>query len=128
MDSKQREMPLMGAVKDMERVPMALVRRCHSRLDALRLTVAYSGLKHAYIAESIGMRPAQFSKIMSGQAHLSENKRDALMDACGNEAMEQYGAWVRGYRLERDDKEKELRALRDRVAAMEEEVAAEAAA
>lgn len=116
----QREMPLMGTVKKgFREVPMQLVMACQSRRDALRLCVALSGLKHAYIAESIGMKPAQFSKILSGQAHLSEDLRDALQDTCGNEALEIYGAWRRGYQLVRDDRQDLADQLRAQLSALE---------
>lgn len=103
MSNNQREMRLFGDVKRSEEVPLSVVLKCQSARDALRLTVQWSGLKHAYIAESIGMRPAQFSKILSGIGHLDEDKRQELMDVCGNEAMLQWEAYTRGYLLQRRD-------------------------
>lgn len=98
--SAQREMALLGDVKRRQKLaPPELIKACHSRRDALRLLVALSGLKHRYLAASLDMSPAQFSKILSGQAHLDEDLRDTLQDACGYDVLEQFGAYRRGYDL-----------------------------
>ncbi|MCH8505981.1 MAG: hypothetical protein LAT50_16915 [Ectothiorhodospiraceae bacterium] len=110
-ESTQREMALLGSVKPIEDVPMALVTRCRTARDALRLCVQYSGAKHAYIAESLGMGPAQFSKIMSGSAHLDEDLREPMMQVCGNRAPLQWMAWRMGRKLVVDDRADEIARL-----------------
>lgn len=116
----QREMALMGDVKRDTEVPPELVARCRSARDALRLAVHWSGLKHGYIAESLDMHPAQFSRILSGQAHLDEDKRMTLMDIVGNDAPLQWAAMKRGYKLVRDERDQQIRELEARLAALKE--------
>ena len=117
--TSQREMPILGPTQRIEDVPAELVSRCQTARDALRLCVQYSGLKHAYIAESLGMGPAQFSKIMSGQAHLDEDLRIDLMNICHNRAPLQWAAWKMGRRLVVDDREEERQRLRQRLMELE---------
>lgn len=103
MNNDQREMRLFGDVKRAEEVPLSVVMRCKSARDTLRLTVQWSGLKHAYIAEALGLNPSHFSRILAGACHLDEDLRQELMDVCGNEAMLQWEAYTRGYLLRRRD-------------------------
>lgn len=91
---------------------------------AIAETCQKSGLQDKAIAIEVGVDPAVLSKAQSGQARLSENHMDALMDACGSEAWLHYWVLKRGYdprRLARmeTDLERENRQLRDRLNRME---------
>jgi hypothetical protein len=83
-------------------------------------TIRTSGLQDKSIAIEIGVDPAVLSKVQSGQARLSEDKMDALMDACGSEAWLHYWLHKRGYdprtmrRLE-TELERDLRLAREEV-------------
>ncbi len=83
-----------------------------------------SGLQDKALAIEVGVDPAVLSKVQSGQARLSEQHTDALMDACGSEAWLHYWMLKRGYdprRLARmeTDLERENRALRERLQRLE---------
>jgi hypothetical protein len=89
-------------------------------------TLKNSGLQDKSVAIEISVDPAILSKAQTGQARLSENHMDALMDACGSEAWLQYWLLKRGYdprslrRIE-SDLERENRLLREKLAAVESE-------
>lgn len=116
---EQRNMAMLGEAQKIEDVPMELVSRCRSARDALRLCVQWSGLKHSYIAESLNLQPAQFSRILSGQAHLSEDLRIPLMEICHNRAPLQWQAWQMGRKLVVDDTEEEYLRLQERLRQIE---------
>jgi hypothetical protein len=85
-----------------------------------------SGLQDKTIAIETGIDPAVLSKAQTGQARLSENHMDALMDATGSEAWLHYWMLKRGYdprKLQRmeSDLERENRLLREQLAAIEQE-------
>lgn len=89
-----------------------------------------SGLQDKTVAIETGIDPAVLSKAQTGQARLSEGHMDALMDATGSEAWLHYWMLKRGYdprRLQRmeTDLERENRALREQLAAIEQERAVE---
>jgi hypothetical protein len=85
-----------------------------------------SGLQDKSIAIEIDVDPAILSKAKSGQARLSEQHMDALMDATGSEAWLQYWLLKRGYdprflhRIE-TDVQRENRELREEVARLKQE-------
>lgn len=89
-------------------------------------TVKHSGLQDKTVALEIGVDAAVLSKVQSGQARLSEQHMDALMDACGSEAWLHFWLLKRGYdprqlhRME-SDLERENRLLREKLARMESE-------
>lgn len=89
-------------------------------------TLKNSGLQDKTVAIEIGLDAAILSKAQSGQARLSEQHMDALMDACGSEAWLHYWLVKRGYdprvlRRMESDLEKENRLLRERLATVERE-------
>lgn len=85
-----------------------------------------SGLQDKTVALEIDVDPAILSKAQSGQARLPEQKMDALMDACGDEAWLHYWILKRGYdprclrRIE-TDLEQENRILKERLEQIEKE-------
>ena len=84
-------------------------------------TIRTSGLQDKSVALEIGVDPAVLSKAQSGQARLSEDKMDALMDACGSEAWLHYWMRKRGYdprtmRKLETELERDLRLAREEVA------------
>lgn len=89
-------------------------------------TLKNSGLQDKTVAIEIGLDAAILSKAQTGQARLSEQHMDALMDACGSEAWLHYWMLKRGYdplclrRIE-SDLERENRLLREQIEAMETE-------
>jgi transcriptional regulator with XRE-family HTH domain len=89
-------------------------------------TCKNSGLQDKTIAIEVGVDNAVLSKVQTGQARLSEQHMDALMDACGSEAWLHYWILKRGYdprslrRIE-SDIERENRELRERLEAIEAE-------
>ena len=89
-------------------------------------TLKNSGLQDKSVAIEIGVDPSILSKAQTGQARLSEQHMDALMDACGSEAWLQYWLLKRGYdprslrRIE-SDLERENRLLREQLATIESE-------
>lgn len=85
-----------------------------------------SGLQDKTVAIEIGLDAAILSKAQSGQARLSEQHMDALMDACGSEAWLHYWLVKRGYdprvlRRMETDLEKENRLLREQLATVTRE-------
>jgi hypothetical protein len=89
-------------------------------------TLKNSGLQDKTVAIEIGVDAAILSKAQSGQARLSEQSMDLLMDACGSEAWLHYWLLKRGYdpsclrRIE-SDLERENRLLREKLEALETE-------
>lgn len=84
-------------------------------------TLKNSGLQDKTVSIEIGVDAAILSKAQSGQARLSEQHMDALMDACGSEAWLHYWLVKRGYdprvlRRMESDLEKENRLLREELA------------
>jgi hypothetical protein len=89
-------------------------------------TLKNSGLQDKTVAIEIGLDAAILSKAQSGQARLSEQHMDALMDACGSEAWLHYWLVKRGYdprvlRRMETDLEKENRLLREQLATVSRE-------
>lgn len=93
---------------------------------AIREMLRSSGLQDKSVAIEIEVDNATLSKAQNGQARLSEEAMDALMDACGSEAWLMYWLVKRGYdpsslrRIE-SDVERENRQLREQVAKLQEE-------
>lgn len=97
-----------------------------SEAAAVRYACEHSGLQDKTIAIEIGVDAAVLSKAKAGQARLSDEAMDALMDATGCEApmwamLRRRGYDPRSLRRIETDVERENRELRERVAAMETE-------
>lgn len=97
-----------------------------SESQAIRAMVRASGLQDKALAVEIGVDNATFSRAQSGQARLSEEQIDRLMDASGSEAWLAFWLVRRGYdpaslrRIE-SDVERENRELRERLDTLERE-------
>lgn len=66
-------------------VPPEVVYRQPDMLAAIRLAVQVSGLDEKQVFLPLGINKAQWSRILSGQAHFPENKIERFMDIVGNE-------------------------------------------
>lgn len=89
-------------------------------------TLKNSGLQDKTVAIEISLDAAILSKAQTGQARLSEQHMDALMDACGSEAWLHYWLVKRGYdprvlRRMETDLETENRLLREQLATVARE-------
>lgn len=59
--------------------------------------VQITGLTSQQVSDALGIDPAQWSKILSGNAHFPLNKLCKLFDVCRSEAFLQYLLYARGY-------------------------------
>lgn len=89
-------------------------------------TIRLSGLQDKAVAIEIGIDAALLSKAQTGQARLSEQHMDALMDACGSEAWLHLWLLKRGYdprvlRRFESDLERENRELREQLEKINQE-------
>lgn len=115
----QREMPFLATAKSPGRAPDELVMACRNRLDAIRLCVQLSRLAHGAIAESLGIDPGHWTRIMQGRAHFPSAKSIDLMVLCGNIAPMQYEAMALGWQLSQDAKAERRAQLMAELAALE---------
>lgn len=104
----QREMPWMSASKVPAMVPVELLEKCKSRLDAIRLCVQLSNLANDTICEQLGIDKGHWSRMMQGRANFPDSKSVHLMQLCGNFAPMQFEAWKFGFQLRRPDLEQEI--------------------
>lgn len=89
----------MGALKRPDRVPAHLVALCSCSAEALRLAMQYGKKSARVVCEVIGMEPAQFSRILSGNAHMPADKAVAFAYAVGNWGWQQWVAFDCGMDL-----------------------------
>lgn len=94
----QHQLPLSRRSNRVEVSPDMLGAQ-KSMLAAINLCVSLSGLDDKEISLALEIQPAQWSRILSGEAHMPPNKLGALMDLCGNEAPLLWLANSRGYGL-----------------------------
>lgn len=94
----QQQLPLSRRANKVE-VTQAMVAAQPTMLAAINLCVSLSGLEDKEIALELDIQPAQWSRILSGDAHFPPNKLGSLMDLCGNEAPLLWMADSRGYGL-----------------------------
>jgi hypothetical protein len=66
---------------------------------ALKLCKDISGLNDQQVSQELGIDPAQWSRIWSGQAHFPPEKIPCLMDLCGNIVPLRWLALRYGYEL-----------------------------
>lgn len=78
---KNGELMLVNAKQDVADEVLAKVPDFKA---ALKLCVDISGLTASQVCGEIGIEPAQWSRIWSGQAHFPPEKVTCLMDLCGN--------------------------------------------
>lgn len=93
VNTRQRQMPLLGALRPIQRAPAHLVGLCKTSAEALRLSLQLGKRSQRYVAEYIGMDPAQLSRILAGVAHFPADLAPGLAEATGNTAWTQ---WVAG--------------------------------
>lgn len=71
-----------------------ILKVCKTAKDAINLVVQQSGLKHEYIAESLGINKGHFSRMISrsGNRHFPIELIHQLEHICGNRAFTQFMA------------------------------------
>lgn len=108
----QRQFPMMGFTKPIQRIPPHLIALCSNSAEALRLAMQ-SGKKSARsVADAIGMEPAQLSRIMSGNAHFPADKALAFAGFVGNWGWQQWVAHTCGMELVPRQESMEERVMR----------------
>jgi len=95
----QRELSVIGPTKRPERVPAHLVSLCRTSGEAVLLAIRYGKKSQRQVAESIGIEPAQLSRVVLGNAHMPADKGLALAYACGNWGWQQWIAHACGFDL-----------------------------
>jgi hypothetical protein len=105
-------------------VSTAVIYRQPDALSALRLSVQVSGLDEKQIYMPLGVDKAQWSRIMSGQAHFPTNKYELFMDLVGNEILLVWLAYRRGKGLLdlEDAKDKTIRHQAGEIAKLRNEI------
>jgi hypothetical protein len=116
LHSGQREIPIVGLVRQTEEVDWALIAKCNDEQDALLLCVHLSRLANEEIARRLGIDKSHWTRIMQGRGNLPARKRTQLMSICGNIAPIQYEAMRFGRQLKQHDVEKEEKELLERLA------------
>jgi len=99
--------------KAQERLPLAVKRHAKQEVsddliaakstfhEAIVLCAHIAPIGSKVISMELGIDQAQWSRIMSGQAHFPPNKLADFMDICGNEVPLRWLALSRGYGLVR---------------------------
>lgn len=96
MDTKNNELPLIGEIKAPADVPMALIERCETKEDAIRLCWCMRRDKSLSIrkaSERLRISKTMLSKIIDGLAGMRGNQERAFQYLCGNRAITQFQAW-----------------------------------
>lgn len=109
----QREMPMMGVVKEIEFAPAELVKRCKNPHDAILLCWELRRVRYMqYQApELLEMNAGNFSRALN-KGPFPNDKREALMRLCGNMAPTQYETMILNTQLVRvDPHEQRIREL-----------------
>jgi hypothetical protein len=70
----QHELPLIKAVRGVERAPSHEVALCKTSGQAIGLAILKSGKTASTVADEIGMERAQLSRIMTGTHHFPADK------------------------------------------------------
>lgn len=86
----QRQFPMLGTAKPIERIPAHLVALCTSSAEALRLAMQFGKKSARSVADAIGMEPAQLSRIMSGNAHFPADRAGHFASFVGNWGWQQW--------------------------------------
>lgn len=89
----------MASVKSPERVPAHLVSLCRSSGEAVLLAIRYGKKSQRQAAHSIGMEPAQLSRIVTGSAHMPADLAVSFAHAVGNWGWSQWCAHIVGMDL-----------------------------
>lgn len=99
------------ALRAEQPVSMDTIYRQPDLLAALRLSVQTSGLDEKQVYLALGLDKAQWSRILTGQAHFPTNKYEQFMDIVGNDVLLIWMAHRRGKGLHdlEDAKDKTIR-------------------
>lgn len=93
----QIDLPL---ARDMQAVDLTLVKRQPTLSAAIKLCISLSGFdSEKQIYMTLGIDAGHWTRISKGDAHFPQEKLEALMDLCGNEAPLIWLANRRGYEL-----------------------------
>lgn len=105
-------------------VSLDVIYRQPDMLSAVRLAIQVSGIDEKQIFMPLGIAKAQWSRILSGQAHFPTNKYEQFMSLTGNEIPLIWLAFRRGKGLHdlEDAKDKIIRELQERVAEQKKEI------
>lgn len=105
-------------------VATEVIYRQSSMLSAIRLAIQASGLEEKEVYMPLGIDKAQWSRIMSGQAHFPTNMYEHFCDLVGNEIVLVWFAFRRGKGLHdlEDAKDKRIRELEEQVADQGKEI------
>lgn len=95
----QHQLPLIGPVPGMTRVPAHLVSLCRSSGEAVLLAIRYGKKSQRQVAGDIGMEPAQLSRIISGNAHMPADLALTFAHAVKNWGWQQWVAHACGMDL-----------------------------
>lgn len=108
---------------EMQDIDAEMVARQPTLTAAILLCVQLGGLDDRDLAKALGLDPAQWSRVKSGQAHFPQERLQRLMDLCTNEAPLIWLAARRGYDLKPRLSliEQKLDAERQRAAKLEEQ-------
>jgi hypothetical protein len=121
------------AKQPMHDIDLALVRRQHSMLAAVKLCISMAGLeadKEVYMP--LGIDAGHWTRIMRGEAHFPIDRLPDLMDLCGNEApliwlLDNRGYDVHSLRRKETEVERKLREAEEQIERMRRERQAERA-
>ncbi|MFQ6309892.1 helix-turn-helix transcriptional regulator [Lysobacter capsici] len=95
----QKELPLLGPVQGITRVPANLVSLCRTSGEAVLLAIRYGQKTQRQVANDIGMEPAQLSRIVSGSAHMPADTAIAFARAVKNWGWQQWVAFSAGMEM-----------------------------
>lgn len=114
--SAVEQLPLMDGDQPMraeQPVSPDVVYRQPDMLSAIRLSIQVSGLDEKQVFLPLGIAKAQWSRILTGQAHFPTNKYEQFMSLTGNEIPLIWLAFRRGKGLHdlEDAKDKTIREL-----------------
>jgi len=118
--------------KDFIAMDLATLSKQPDALAAFRSMVQITGLTDQQVSDQLGIDPAQWSRILKGNAHFPINKLCRLFDVCKSEAFLQYLLYARGYepklvkRKSRLERELEAAIKRAEIAEMKAAVLTEA--
>ena len=126
MEYQQRQLRLLGEIREPEFLDEYFVSRWRSEHDALLTCWAKSRVRYSVreAARKLGIPPSHLSNIINGKKYLPNDLRINFQLLCGNWAIRQYEDRVCGFATYRETAEqKELRLLKVKVAGYERRVA-----
>jgi len=131
---RQRDSSSLAGVEQLElriarraapaHVPVETIALQPTMTGAINLAINASGLADKEIADALGIDPATWSRIRSGQAHFPQDRLDPLCDLLGNDIPLQWWAHRRRYELKplRSELEQQIDDLRAQLADRERDL------